>query len=102
MRSSLLCRVFTTLLALSILSGFGPVLRPALAATGENWKQEFDDICSRTDDAMSLQPAELKQLISRCDELRPSIEKLDETQKKIYTKKLQMCRDLFLFVLSAK
>jgi hypothetical protein len=70
--------------------------------SAEDWKLEFDDICSKTDDAMAFSVDELKQLVSRCEALRPRIEALGETQRKVYLKKLQSCRDLFIFVIQVK
>jgi len=67
-----------------------------------DWKAEFEAVCSKTQDSAALSPEELKNLIDRCDKLRPLIEKLDETQRKVYLRRLQMCRDLFAFVLESK
>src|SRR5512143_2775523 len=61
----------------------------------EAWKKEFEAICSKTDDAMTLTKDELKDLVERCEKLKPMIEKLDESQRKVYLKRLQSCRDLF-------
>lgn len=99
--------VIGLVMTLSILSGTpvffdGTCMSPAVAIAQEDWKQEFESICSRTEDSMSLTPDELKGLIVRCDALRPRIEKLDETQKKIYLKRLQKCRELLAFVLESK
>lgn len=70
---------------------------------GQGWKDEFDDICSRTDIAMSMTVEELRSLIDRCDRLKIIIEGLpDGTQRKIYLKRLQMCRGLFVYVLKLK
>ncbi len=79
-------------------TNFSECAAPARDGSVE-WKQEFEDICSRTDNAMSLTVDELKQLIDRCDALQPLIEKLGETQKKVYLKKLQSCKNLYLFVI---
>lgn len=68
----------------------------------EDWKKEFEDICSRTDDAMSFTKDELRNLIARCDNLKSVIEKLDESAKKVYMRRLQMCRDMLAFVLESK
>ena len=68
----------------------------------DDWRKEFDDVCSRTQDAMIFSPDELRNLIARCDKLKPTVEKLDETQRKVFLKRLQLCRDLFLFVLESK
>lgn len=76
---------------------------PLRSAHGEeNWKKEFDDICGNTDDSMKLSQEELKKLVAGCDRLKPAIESLEETPRKIYLKRLQMCRGLLLFVLESK
>ncbi len=66
------------------------------------WQKEFDDICSKTQDAMIFSQEELASLIARCDALRPQIEKLDETRKKVYLGRLRMCRGFYANVLDAK
>lgn len=78
------------------------VVQARAAWAQEGWRTEFDDVCSKTQDAMVFTQDELKDLVSRCDRLRPQIEKLDESQKKVYLKRLRMCRDLYLFVLESR
>ncbi len=68
----------------------------------ESWKQEIMDICSKTDEAMSFSTDELKKLLQRCEKLRPVIESLEETPRKVYLKRLQMCVNLYSFVLESK
>ena len=68
----------------------------------DDWKNEFDNVCSKTQDAMTLSSDELRNLIARCDKLKPLVEKLDETQRKVFLRRLQLCRDLFFFVLESK
>ena len=68
----------------------------------EDWRREFDHLCSKTQDAMELSLGELRHLIARCDALKPRIEKLDEPQRKVTLKRLQMCRDFYAYVLEAK
>src|SRR6185369_13383100 len=58
----------------------------------ETWQQEFDAVCSKTTDAMSLSIDELKSLIQRCDTLEPKIEKLDDTRRKVYLRRLKQWR----------
>lgn len=91
----------TVAIVCSLVLGSGPVfqLPPASSFAQEEWKAEFDDVCSKTTDSMSLTKAELKSLIDRCDKLKPRIERLDESAAKVYLKRLKMCRDLYLFVL---
>ena len=68
----------------------------------ETWRKEFDDVCSKTQDAMTFSQEELTDLIRRCDALLPQIEKLDESRKKVYLGRLRMCRGLYAYVLDAK
>ncbi len=71
-------------------------------AYAQNWKDEFDDVCSKTQDAMLLTDDELRSLVDRCDKVRPLIENLDEAQRKVYLRRIAMCRDLFEFVLKSR
>jgi len=101
--------VFVMLLCTG-LAGWGGVVAIGQAsssstqptATQEGWRKEFDDICSKTQDAMTFSKEELTALISRCDALKPKIEKLDETRKKVYLERLRMCRGLYAYVLESK
>ena len=99
--------MIVVILAGAFLCG-APALSPNVFLGGEalwaqdDWKKEFEDICSRTEDAMRLTKEELRTLIERCDRLRNLVEKLGETERKVYLKRLQMCRDLYVFVLESK
>jgi hypothetical protein len=102
-------RIFFLALVLFVLSF--PVIQDSrgswslvseAADAQEDWRTEFDDICGKTQDAMVFNQEELKNLISRCDKVRSLIEKLEGAQKKVYLKRLQMCRDLFSFALESK
>lgn len=68
----------------------------------ELWRKDFDDVCSKTQDAMTFSQEELAQLIRKCDALLPQIEKLDESRKKVYMGRLRMCRGLYAYVLDSK
>jgi len=72
------------------------------APAKEAWQKEFDDVCSKTQDAMTFSPEELVALIQRCDALLPQIEKLDDTRKKVYAGRLRRCRGLYAYVLDSK
>ena len=94
-------------IALSVLFGMplltnGAFIAIAAVAAQDDWKTEFEDICSKTQDSMAFTPDELKRLVDRCEALKPRIEKLDETQRKVYLKRLQMCRDHLVFVIESK
>jgi hypothetical protein len=68
----------------------------------EAWQNEFEDICSKTQDAMTFSPEELTCLIQRCDALLTRADKLNDTQKKVYLGRLRMCRGLYAYVLESK
>ncbi len=68
----------------------------------ETWRKEFNDVCSKTQDAMTFSQEELSELIRRCDALMPQIQKLDETRKKVYLGRLRMCRGLYAYVLDSR
>ena len=73
------------------------------AATAEDLcKRELMEICSKTDEAMSFSKDELKILLQRGEKLRPVIDALEETPRKVYLKRLQMCINLYSFVLESK
>jgi len=81
-------------------------LAPFAAAAAENapvgWKAEFDAVCGQTDNAASMSIAELNSAVARCDALKPQLEALDATPRKVYLKRLQMCRNLFTYLLEGK
>lgn len=87
---------------------FAPPMSPRFqglctaAFAEELWKQEFMDICSKTDEAMSFSGDELKMLLQRGEKLKLAIESLEETPRKIYLKRLQKCMNLYLFVFESK
>ncbi|HEX2770610.1 MAG TPA: hypothetical protein VHN12_15145 [Geobacteraceae bacterium] len=90
-------------LKLLILTGFLCLFITLQAAHGENaWLTDFDAACAQSNDAMALSMPELKKLIEQCDRLQKIIEAQEETVRKVYLKRLQMCRNLYVFVLESK
>jgi hypothetical protein len=98
-------------LARSLVTALALVLAPAAArgaapapspAAAQDWKKEFEEVCAKTQDAMALPLDELRTLVARCDRLKPQIERLDESQRKVYSRRLQVCRDLYQFVLESR
>lgn len=78
------------------------VFGPLVASAQDDWKNELDDICSKTQDAMAFTADQLRDIVARCDKLKPTIEKMEDTQRRVYLKRLRMCRDLFVYVLETK
>lgn len=72
------------------------------AETAEPWKAEFDRVCGQTDNAAEMSLDALKKAIQECDALKPRIEALEATPRKVYLKRLQMCRNLFAYLLEGK
>lgn len=92
-------------ISLSALSGLfaKPVLFPNCAyAADESWKSDFEKVCGQTDNAADLTIEELKKTLEKCDALKSRIEALEPTPRKIYLKRLQMCRNLFQFMLESR
>ena len=99
--------LFLGLAAFSGLLALGAPQSPAAPTNPaeETWRKEFDDVCGKTQDAMTFTPEELTDLIRRCDALLPQIEKtatLNQTGKKVYLGRLRKCRGLYAYVLDEK
>jgi len=69
---------------------------------GDGWRKEFDSICAQTAEVESYSREELGKLVDRCDGLKPQIEQLDESERKVFLRRLQMCRELYRSVRDAK
>lgn len=82
-----------------ILDGGFPFGPPILLAQDAGWKAEYESVCSDTDIAMTLSEEELKGRIARCDRLKPKIEAEEGSTRKVYLRRLRMCRELYNYVL---
>ncbi len=99
--------ILTATVALTLAGGISPLpwlhgWNVAAAVAGENWQQEFEAVCAKTDDPMSLSTEELKGFLARLDRLLPVVDKLDESTRKVYLKRIRSCRNLYAFVLESK
>ncbi|HBG08183.1 MAG: hypothetical protein A2075_18300 [Geobacteraceae bacterium GWC2_58_44] len=77
-------------------------LLPATARSEEPWRAGFEQTCSKTGDAMTLSVAELNTLLEKCAALQKIIETQEESVRKVYLKRLQLCRNLYGYVLEYK
>jgi hypothetical protein len=72
----------------------------------QDWKQEYATVCAKTQKAMNLSSKELRDYVDRCDKLQERINELNgskgASEKKVYTKLLKMCSDLYKYVLDYK
>ena len=72
-------------------------------ARGEDaWKATFEETCSRTGDAMTLTVDELRALVAKCAELQKVIEVQEPSVRKVYLKRLQLCQNLYAYMLEYK
>ena len=68
----------------------------------ENWKEPFEEICSKVDISSTLSIKELEALIDRADKLAPEIQKSEDPGKKVYLRRLKGCRSMFEFAIDSK
>jgi hypothetical protein len=68
----------------------------------ESWRADFDETCAQTSGAMALSVTELNLLVERCAALQKIIETQEESVRKVYLKRLQMCRNLYAYVIDYK
>jgi len=86
--------IFSCIIVIHILSLY--------AYASEDWRTEFDNICVKTEESMTLKLEELKDLVSRCEKLKPVIEASDNPQKKVFLLRLEKCKKLFIYVINSK
>jgi len=67
-----------------------------------DWRVEFEAVCGTTDASTTFTVEELTSLIARCDKLAVVIGAEEETVRRVYLRRLKMCRDLLAFVLESK
>lgn len=89
------------IIGLALMFLMALVIMSTPSAAG-NWKDSFDDICSKTQGSDSLSVKELSSLIERSDKLMPEIQASDDPSKKIYLQRLKKCRALFVFMIESK
>ena len=76
---------------------------PARAAAEEaGWRAEFDAVCGQSENSMTMTVAELRAALERCDKLKSVIDSLEPTPRKVYQKRLQMCRNLLAYMLETR
>ncbi len=104
MKERILCMVMS-LFCLQLLPAVLFGSNDGVVAVAGDWKQEFGDVCGQTQNAMELSPEQLQSYIDRCDKLQDRMHELGDTngpERKIYAKRLRMCRDVYQFVLAFK
>lgn len=95
-----LCAVLVGLQIFFPLPGMDGIARAV-----DEWQEEFNTVCGKTQNALAFSVDELNDLIGRCDALRPRIESLgasQASQRKVFLQRLKRCRDFYGFALEAK
>ena len=59
-----------------------------------DWQGEFAAVCGQSEKTMTMTVDELRSALDRCDRLKPAVEAMEEAPRKVYLKRLQMCRKL--------
>jgi hypothetical protein len=95
----LLLALQSVVFPISFPAGLQPTMEVRQACAQEGWREEFDAICAKTDMAMTLSNAELTDLIGRCDQVKARIATEDDSTRRVYLRRLQMCQDLYRYVL---
>lgn len=65
----------------------------------ESWQETFEKTCSRSNDAMTMSVEELRSLVESCNALEKVIEKQEPSVRKVYLKRLQLCKNLYVYML---
>lgn len=68
----------------------------------EPWLASFQDTCAKSSEAMTLSVKELEALLERCAALQKVISAEEASVRKVYLKRLQLCSNLYAYVLDYK
>jgi hypothetical protein len=97
--------IFFTLIGvfgLGIFAGSMFPNNPGTVFAADDWKQEFAEVCGKTQNAMEFSPGELRSFIDRCTRLEERLDELNGPQgseRKVYATRLKMCRELYIYTL---
>ncbi len=75
---------------------------PIAAVAADNWKDSFDEICGKVQNADSLSDKELSAMLDKADKLVPVIQASDDPGKKVYLQRLKRCRGVYEFMIDSK
>lgn len=72
---------------------------PAMA---EEWKEDFERLCSQTQTAGDMSYDELKVLLEECDTVLETIQALNNPRNKVYIFRLKKCRSFYQYTMDLK
>ena len=102
MKHTVLLLSLTCLLCQPLVVADLPFIGAAAVQARDDWKQTFNEVCGKTNNAMAYSAEELRKLIEECDALQTMVDDLQEPEKTIFRKRLSRCRGVYLYVLEAK
>lgn len=97
--------IFFTLINVFGLSMFAGSMfsnSPGTGFAADDWKQEFAEVCGKTQNAMEFSPDELRSFIDHCARLEERLDELNGPQgseRKVYATRLKMCKELYMYTL---
>ncbi len=68
----------------------------------QDWKEEFDEICSKVNIAHTLKVEQLQELIHRADLLIRKLQSMDIKSKRLYIFRLKKCKKFFQYNVEIK
>ena len=85
-----ICFVMSLLLVFACISQAG------------TWKDDFERLCSYTEEASSLSTDQIQELMQESDRLLKTLETVNEPEKKVYIFRLKKCRNFFEYILDLR
>lgn len=78
------------------------LLSPLSWGGEDEWRAEFERACSQSNRSMVMTVKELQELVTACDRVDKLLEVQDETVRKVYRKRVQQTKNLYLFMIETK
>lgn len=67
-----------------------------------DWKQDFEEMCGKTERAESMSVDELSTIITECERVQKEAEESTDPQKKIYIFRIKKCLNFYKFMKQTK
>jgi hypothetical protein len=71
-------------------------------ADEESWKKEYNKICGKRHEAVSLSEEDLVNRVRQCNDMLNTIEESDYPRKKIFIFRFEKCRNFYQYLMDAK
>lgn len=74
----------------------------AVPAIADEWKKDFERICSQTQVAGDMAYEELEGMVEECGSLLNTITALENPRNKVYIFRLKKCRNFYQYTIDLK